>query len=101
MNGAVSKLVSTYGQKPKKALQAAVDKFCPDVGEIIALPYIDASGGIVSAFGAFHDAFEEEGFSCDEAKVGFKIHILFLISHQTRIILYGSYSLIQLSKNEF
>ena len=84
MNGAVSKIVSTYGQKPKKALQAAVDVFCPKNGELIAGPYIDASGGIVNAAGALHEAFEEEGFSCDEAKAGFKIPILKLVTHQTR-----------------
>merc|ERR1712176_775656 len=69
VNGAVSKIVSTYGQKPKKALQAAVDVFCPENGELIAGSYnIDESGFIVSAFGDVHEAFQEEDFSCDEAK---------------------------------
>ena len=85
MNGAVNEIVSKYGQKPKKALQAAVDVFCPKNGELIAGPYnIDESGGIVSAVGDLHEAFEEEDFSCDEAKAGFKIPILKLVRHPTR-----------------
>jgi len=68
VNGAVNKIVSKYGQKPKEALQAALNVFCPKNGELIAGSYIDASGDIVNAAGALHEAFEEEGFSCDEAK---------------------------------
>ena len=84
MNGAVNKIVSKYGQKPKEALQAALNVFCPKNGELIAGSYIDASGDIVNAAGALHEAFEEEGFSCDEAKAGFKIPILKLVTHPTR-----------------